>query len=53
MNAVITANYNFDNEEVAANYIAFLKSIAIRLDDKTISLFYNPVFFLNKTLKRD
>lgn len=43
---VITATYNFYNDELATVYIAFLKGIAIRLNEETINLFYNEVIII-------
>lgn len=42
-----TANYNFDNGDLTTQYIAFLKSIAIRLDQNSINIFYNDVSLLS------
>ena len=43
MNSVITYNYNFENEELVAYYMSMLKSLAVRIEDKTIPFFYNEV----------
>jgi len=44
---VIMASYNFNNNDLTTQYIAFLKSIAIRLDDEALVLFFNDVSLLN------
>jgi len=41
--AVIKNKFNFINDDVATFYIAFLKSIAIRLNEQSINLFFNEV----------
>ena len=44
---VIIAPYNFDNNDLTTQYVAFLKSVAIRLDTKTVVLLFNDVSLLN------
>ncbi len=43
LNAVISNNYHFENEEVTINYVAFIKGLAIRLDSDTVIFAYNDV----------
>lgn len=43
MNRVITYEYNFENEDIVNYYIAFLKSLTMRLDAESIKLFFNEV----------
>jgi hypothetical protein len=43
MNKIIGYSYNFDNDEIVNYFIAFLKSLTVRLDDETIKFFFNEV----------
>jgi len=46
MNRTIVYEYNFGNEDISNYYIAFLKSLTLRLDAETIKLFFNEVCYL-------
>jgi hypothetical protein len=43
MNMIISYHYRFENEEVTTNFVAMLKSLAVRLDSESIKLFFNEV----------
>lgn len=43
MHAVIMGKYNFENDDLATVYIAFFKSIVIRLNAETMNFFFNEV----------
>jgi len=46
MNKIIGYSYNFDNDEIVNYFIAFLKSLAVRLDDESIKFFFNEVILI-------
>lgn len=48
VHSVISASYNFCNDELATVYVAFLKGIVIRLNHETIHFFFNEVGFIVK-----
>ncbi|KAJ6236176.1 hypothetical protein M0813_28098 [Anaeramoeba flamelloides] len=41
INSIITHRFDFSNEEVLAYYISFLKALSLKVNNKTIKLFYN------------
>jgi len=46
MNTIISKTYNFNNSEVVNYYIAFLKSLSVRLNDETLMFFFNEVMWI-------
>lgn len=43
MNGMITAEYNFRDDEIIAYYINLLKCVSIRIELESLQLFYNLV----------
>lgn len=43
MNEIITHKFDFNNEEVIAYYISFLKTLSFKLNTYTIHFFFNEV----------
>lgn len=41
INDLIEADYDFEDEEVMAYYISFLKSISLKLNEKTVQFFFS------------
>ncbi|KAJ6244002.1 hypothetical protein M0813_21260 [Anaeramoeba flamelloides] len=41
INSIITHQFDFSNDEVLAYYISFLKALSLKVNNKTIKLFYN------------
>ncbi|CAD8078207.1 unnamed protein product [Paramecium primaurelia] len=44
LNGIITADYNFRDDEIIAYYINLLKCVSIRIDEQSLQLFYNLKF---------
>ncbi len=43
INDMIAHKFDFSDEELLAYYISFLKSISLKLNERTIVFFFNPV----------
>ena len=43
INDLIVHKFDFSDEEVLAYYISFLKSLSLKLNDKTLQFFYNEI----------
>ena len=41
VNQLITARFDWDDEEILGYYISFLKSLALRLNAETVKFFFN------------
>ena len=42
INALITHRFDFDDEELMAYYISFIKALSLRMNEDTVHFFFNP-----------
>lgn len=47
INAVISHSFDFDNEELLAYYVSFIKTLSFKLNSNTIHFFFNEVGYLS------
>lgn len=43
VNQIIVHKFDFNDEEITAYYISFLKTLSLKLNSQTINFFYNEV----------
>ena len=43
VNSIITHPFDFDNEEILAFYVYFLKTLSFKLNAHTVHFFFNEV----------
>lgn len=41
VNSILTGKFDFEDEELLAYYISFLKTLSLRLDSNTVHFFFN------------